>query len=619
MVPLHKFNLINYIKPKFFPEGKPLTNIIGFDTETRKSGEPFLLCTSLGTSISTENFLDDIFQSQYHYANFITWNLKFDGSSIMRLFSEDFMKQLHKDHTAKLESDGKIYKFKYVPSHKCYTIHRGKIKVTFWDIQPFYGKRTRLESAASEFLNDHKKPLDANLFTDEYIKNNLQTIQEYCIHDAVLTQRLAELWIKNFSETGMNVTALFSQAHVSFSYFCKEMKNRIVTAWDLWSRGHTKLIQFASESYQGGKFEVLKRGYFNGYEYDISSAYPNEIANLIETKGCDVIHSKKLIPEAVYGFARVQIDNRTNKAIPTGIMYNGVRVFPKGKFYATITKNELLYMREIGVTVHILDAYWITVHRKRYPYRKTIHKLYDLKTELADSNPTLSSNYKTIMNSFYGKMAQCNLTPDGTYSPGKGWNPIYAAVITANVRIELCRVQNMFPDSIIAVHTDSVISTDPLKIPGCKDTVEKKNPSKLGHFEFKASGSGIMIMCGIYALANRWGTRGFSLVKNPKETYYDALRRFLTEREKEKTINITTRRVESWVEATNKRHPKTDINRFQIYDKVLTIGADKKRDWRPNDNITCGKLIEKLYDSKSLYTSEFNPNIYDDKIPSYWK
>jgi hypothetical protein len=610
MVPLNKFDLINYSKPQFLNNEKPLTNIIGFDTETRKEdAQPFLYCTSLGEELSRDNFLVDLFQPQYHYANFVTWNLKFDGSSFMKIFPKEFMDTLHKEHKAELEFKDSIYKFKYVPSHKCYVIRKGKIKVTFWDIQPFYGKRTRLESAASNFLNEHKLEIDPNLFTQEYIDDNRERIRKYCIQDAVLTQKLAVKWINDFSKTGMIVPALYSQANVSFAYFCKETNNRIVTAWDIWSRGHKKCIQLAFESYQGGKFEMQKKGAFYGYEYDISSAYPFEIANLIDTKGCRIYYSKKIVKEAVYGFARVRIRNLTNKAIPTGIMHKGVRVYPKGVFYATVTKNEIEYLREIGVEVSIIEGAWITVSRRRYPYRKIINDLYHKKTIYKKTDPTLANNYKIIMNSFYGKMAQCNLTPEGDYAPGKGWNPIYAAVITANVRISLCRIQNMFPDSIIACHTDSVISTKPITIPG--------HDKGMGSFEFVEKGDGILIMCGIYALNDCWGTRGFTLKKKDDENYYQALKRMLMEHENKLSISVPTKRVESWVEATNKGHDPSIINYFQLYNKEMNINADKKRDWGKNSRTTCKQLTKNLYTSKPLTTN--HPDfILNNSQPDYW-
>lgn len=633
MVPLTRFKDIIYKEPKFFSFAKPLENIIGFDSEAYRSGHTFMFCTSLGDVIAPDLLFENLFSEKYFRANFVVWNLKYESGAILKLLPQPVIKHLQVHHKAKVVHKGIKYTIKYIP-HKCLSIRQRKFagsSVKFWDIAPFYG-RCKLDTAAKTYLSESKNDIDPNLFTVPYVEEHFNTIAEYCVQDCKLTQKLATLWVDKFTETGIEVTNLFSEASISFDYVSS--KTDIITPWEFWEHNN-KLVQFAVESYEGGKFEITSRGKFHGYEYDISSAYPYEIANLIDIRGAEVSYSKKYNTEAFYGFLRVRIHHKDPKVhLPCGL-YRKLRLYPIGTYYLTITKQEYDYiMMELprkSVTVEIIDAAWLSRRRLDTPYKSLFNELYDLKTEWKKKDRLRSNNYKIVMNGFYGKMAQCLFDKeDDVYRAGKGWNPIYASVITANTRIAVTRLQNLMKDNCYAVHTDSVICKNPIP--------QKFLGTGMGKFEFVEKGAGILVACGVYEINGINALKGFrektecthckatdvkSTSRTEKEkifhcnkcdkdfsVYLWGLKKLLVENPDQKKITINLLHVESWIQAMAQNHSPDNINLFDYVPKTLKLNCDTKRLW-PKD-IDSTSLLTKLQSSHPL-------SVHEENIPSYWK
>jgi len=599
MVRLQDFHKISYTKPRFFRYTKPLEKIIGFDSEAYKDGNTFMFCTSEGDIILPNQLLSIIFTPQYSGANFVVWNIKYESGAILKLLPLRVIKKLQKLHKIRFTFRKQKYEIKYIP-HKFLSIKQIKFNgksVRFWDMSPFYG-RTKLNTAAQEYLKESKDDIDPNLFTYDFVQSNFEKIARYCIQDAVLTQKLATLWIDKFQETGVDVTSLYSEASISFAYYSQSTS--IVTPAEFWDTNRT-LIRYAFEAYEGGKFEITARGYVpNAYEYDISSAYPYEIANLVDIRNSEISYSKTYQKDAVYGFIRVLISyNDPSIHLPCGI-FRKLRIYPMGKYYLTITKQEYEYiLYELpSVSLKIIDAAWIFVNRRSYPYRETTYDLYDLKTKWKKNDKLRSNNYKLVMNGFYGKMAQCLEDQSGTYKAGAGWNPIYASVITANTRIAITRMQNMLDHDCIAVHTDSVIT----KVPIPQHYVKPG----LGNFEFVEQGEALIIACGIYEINGECAVKGFI---NKKKKDKHAIRRMLEENPNKDKIQLTVLHVESWLQAMAQNHDIDSINLFSEAPKIMKLNCDTKRSWP--SNVNTNTLLTSLQYSTPL-------NEQQNNIPNYW-
>jgi len=120
-------------------------------------------------------------------------------------------------------------------------------------------------------------------------------------------------------------------------------------------------------------------------------------------------------------------------------------------------------------------------------------------------------------------------------------------------------MQNLYGD-VVGVHTDSVISRQPLPVNGA---------TELGAWAFETKGDGILLGSGVYQIGDKSRFRGFP-TKTP-------LRDALSTSGKE--VVIPVHRPHTWREVIFHGHPPEYINRFVDEDKSLNINFDTKRLW----------------------------------------
>lgn len=565
MITSNKFDLIKYKYPNLSCQGKLIESLIGLDTEAYTSGKPFMVCLSTGENIEPEKFLDYASRPE-HAGDYCAWNLKYDsGALIYHLPKDNKVELWEKTFT---EYNG--LHIEYIPHKSLFFYVKKNMKMRIWDILQYY--KMPLDKASQIYLNDKKKDVETKQFTISYVKKHFKEIREYCVYDALLTQRLGMYLINKLSEFGVRTTALYSSASLSFRYFSD--RTEICTSWRFWKH-YRDSLKYAIDSYQGGKFEVTSRGHFSTvYEYDIVSAYPHEISRLVDISLAKVVKSRSYQEDSQYAAIRCKIYNKEGKYIPCGILFKGVRIYPSGEFYSTITKEEYDYLVSLDVEVKIIDAYWLCVRKKKYPYSKVISELFTLKSRYKGRDSMLYDVSKKMMNSFYGKTCQMIEDWKGFYNAGTGWNPFHAASITARTRIQVCKIQNLLKSKCIGVHTDSVITLESLD-----DSILS---NEMGGFLLETSGDGIIIACGQYQIGEKGAFKGFEPAKG------DNWKKILEAMGKKSILPYPAVKVETWTDAVSKGHFDT-INKFTNETKKIDINADIKRMW-PNP-MTGAKLL----------------------------
>ncbi len=594
MITSEFWDLINYKKPDLENKGKEIPFLLGLDTEADENGKPFLLTISDGSVFTDFENIPYTLLKEYQNCHIAVYNLKYDSGAILYFLPHENLYELWEKTETLIEHEGEKIKIVYIP-HKMLCIETGKGKgrkfVKIWDICQYYSMS--LNKAAEIYLGKKKIDIETKKFTEDYRKENWEKIVEYCIQDSVLTSELGNFLIRKLSEFGVRTTALYSAASLSFRYYAD--CGKIITSWRLW-QNHKKLLQIALDSYQGGKFEITARGSFTGYEYDITSAYPYEIQNLADISFARVIYSKEIPEDAYYGFIRCRIYNPEGLYIPCGLMMDFVRVYPAGEFYCTITLQEYLYMvKDLGLRIDILEGAFLILKNITFPYRKTTLKLFDLKALYKKKKDKMLTNVsKLMLNSFYGKSVQMIEDYKGIYNAGQGWNPIYGSIITANCRIKICKIQNLMQKKCLAVHTDSVITLEPIP--------EEFTSGGIGNFEFVEKGKGCIIACGQYYIGEKEAYKGFDPLPG------DNWEKLLKENENKTKFPYPIIRVNSWVDRVSKGH-YTGINYFENAVKEINFNVDKKRYWR--ENIT-GAFLR--------YELEYGiPRIViHNKTPEYW-
>ena len=529
-------------------------DVIGLDTEAYRSGKCFMIATSLGDVFHPYEFPACFFTRKYRGKKFVCYNLKYDSGALLQLLSDKDLKLLQ---TTDVCTSG-LYTYTAI-GYKCLSIRKGKNTLHIYDMLNFYGMS--LNKASKEFLNKSKIDLDPELFTFDYVKNHWSTICKYCIHDAVLVKELADRVIAIFEEFEVFPQKLYSVAYVSYQFF------RNTCPWihvkRYWEQ-YKEVLDFAMKSYNGGKFEVIEKGCDYYYGYDIISAYPYEISKLVDIRTARIITSKKYRKGAVYGFLDCSIKLPVNVFSPVALKVRNINFYPVGEFRKVITKIEYEYLIANGCDITIHKAYWLVIESITYPYKYQIERLMKLKDRYKREVKKMEYHtVKIFLNSFYGKFIQL-IFKDGYYKAGSSWNPIYGSIITSNCRVRISEMQQKHP-SVIAVHTDSVISTKPLNLP---------STGSLGDFIQDKEGDGVILGSGIYQVGDHSKFRGFST----KTKLLNILP------SKGKVIDISKVRPYTWREVAHRNMSMGKINLFEEIPRKLKLNFDCKRIWLDDYN-----------------------------------
>ena len=554
MVTSRDWDRVKYRYPRISKKATPIPELIGIDSEAYKNGEPFMFCDSKRHCWSWEQM--------WRYWNFrappqidyAVYNLKYDSGAILYYLPLDIKEELRE----KGETRYRMWKLSYIP-HKYLGLSRKGCKIRFWDISQYY--KSSLDKAAQTYLGRKKIELETKTFTKAYVREHWKDIRRYCIRDSILTGDLGNFLLCKLGEFGIRATALYSSASLSFRYFCD--RGKVVTSWRFWQL-YQDVLKFSCDAYQGGKFEVTARGTFEGTEYDLVSAYPWEIYNLVDISLARPLRSKVYQSEAEYGWLRCEIQNPDGRPMPFGVLQRGVRTFPAGRFFLAITKEEYDYAMAHGLEPRIIDAVWLFVRRKRYPYRKVIDELFALKAEYKGKDTMLYNVSKVMMNSFYGKTCQMIEDWKGTINAGIGWNPMYASYITARTRIRVTEMQRRFGERCLGVHTDSIIITDTLPA--------EEVTGEFGGWDHVVEGKGCIIGCGMYHIGGAYAYKGFV----PKRT--DSWPKLLRACGRKAFFEYPQQRAISWMHALAMGRPEK-INYFEQYPKRVDLNADSKRAW----------------------------------------
>lgn len=547
--------------------------VFGLDTEAYTSGQCFMIATSEGDVFRPEDFPGCFFNRLYRGCNFVAYNLAYDEGALLQSLPKDILQGLREGD--RMDFDG--YTYHSIPK-KCLTISRHKHSIHIWDMYNFY--HGSLKDNAKKYLNDDKLESPVETYSPEYVRDHWAEIAKYCIKDGQLVKGLADLLIRKFEKFGVYPRKLYSTAYVSYQYF--RQKTNYVTVKRFWDE-YQKVLYMAMLSYNGGKFEVTEKGTGYFYEYDIISAYPYEIGNLVDITGSRVIYDHKYHSGAVYGFIKVKMKLPVELYSPLVIKHHGVNIYPAGYIEKVITKNEYDYLIKQGVDLTITDAVWLMCDRKTYPYRREINKLVKMKQEFKKSGEDLDYHtIKIFLNSLYGKFVQL-IKKKGKYHASSCWNPIYGTVITANVRLRVTQLQQQY-NSIIAVHTDSVISKKPLPI---------EKAGHLGDLIYECEGTGLIIGSGIYQIGDKVKFRGFTL-KADLFKHVDQHKRY---------ISFTQRHAYSWKEVIYRNWENIMINRFEDLTKRVDINFDRKRIWM-NDYKYFNDILKRNVISLPLFRSQ---------------
>jgi hypothetical protein len=606
-----RFDELELRKSKKFTNKIKYKNIIGFDTET-VNGKAILLCSSDGRGIwvnNIEDILKYLTQRKFFSTLNFFWNIDYDFFAIVKYLPSELLDFLY-EYKAIIYKD---YFIKWIPRKFFSITKNGRDTVKFFDLWQFY--RMSLNEAAQKYLKDKKDDIDVERVED-YLKSSVGKAKlfSYCFRDTVLTAKLGSILQEKLNVLGIDFSKPYSSGYISMKYFFAGKKT------PFFKKEEYQLYAFLS--YYGGRFEVLKRGYFpKVYQYDINSAYPYYIKNLIDLRYGEWKKSTDLdLDNAYYGFARINITEYINEIIsPIPWRNKNLLIFPNfeepTEHYLSFPEIRLL--EKIGGEFDVIDSYAFYPTELVYPFRK-IEELYNKRKEVKKNGDRIFDLVlKIIMNSLYGKFAEkhervitklkefrdaqkVEIGDKYFYAklikrPGLLFCPVYAAYITAQTRTQLLETCLDNIDSIVMFATDSVLTTKPF-------IEENEN---LGGWKLETKGEAIVLMSGVYTVRNEYEKksrfRGF-----PMKNDFDFFEILEKNKDKDK-IEIDFEKVVKLGEviAFHNIYNTDDLNIFTTEVKQLSCLSDEKRDWL-GQPLTFAELLEKQYDSvpKTIRTED---------------
>ncbi len=561
-------------------------NVIGLDTETI-GGYCRLLCDSEGRHLYIEDLkkqgIKDIlnFLTNKKYRNSINffYNVRYDFQSLIKYLNPKQLFDLYHNGVVGIDYNGYEMEVSYIPK-KSFQIRYRKRNYMFFDISQFFNYGT-LDEVSYKYLHLKKtgKDLDIELVgsSESYWGKHYNEILEYCINDAKLTKLLGEWYLKIMQKLPLNIRSRywFSSAYLAEYWlrnncFIPTLKNI-----------PEEVIYYAYQSYHGGRFEVLSRGSLGYcYHYDINSAYPYHISQLLDISNGKWV-KKDYVPDGVdYGFIKgIYIGNEDNIIEPVMVYdKHALGVFPHftGETIITLDEYNLIKKFDLG-EFKIIDGWFFYSNTPLNPFYK-IKKLYEYRNILKKEKNDLELGIKVIINSVYGKFFEKRKSGmTGEWFTGKLFNPIYASIITSRTRCQIFELAYDNVNKVVSFATDSIITTKKIKV---------KESDELGGWKMDREGECVVIGSGVYKIGDKERTRALSGISAKKVLEYGAIKGVKSTRVKIKTKHVVTL---GEVINHNQLYEYSDLNLFKKVIRKLDCNFDKKRNWY--DEFKCFKEV----------------------------
>jgi len=424
--------------------------VVGIDTESLVTGYAFVVCDSDGRHVwirSFEDVLDFFNHDDYAHCLLVAYNLNFDASVMLKWAGKAVCTELIDKNHVSLPN----CVIQYIPS-KYLQFRFGNNYIRIFDVAQFF--QGSLNYNAQTYLGSSKIDVGSKeFFSEDYGR---QDILNYCTYDAFLTKGLGEYVVNAFDKVGVRVTSLASPASVVESYMLDQLLllNHVRCV-------PRKALEFAIRSFSGAWFENFKAGYFPvTYRYDLVSAYPSVIRDLVDLRLGYWVEGTKPPKNALYGYVRAEVMVPQTYISPV-VFRNALDepLRPHGSWTTYMTMQELLWAREHGVRVKVYDGVWFIPEGEKYLFRSVIDKFFEIKRD-HKSGSMESWSAKIALTGVYGKFLQHR-----NQVGGRLYNPIYATEITSRVRLQMADAALSKPDAMIGIMSDCVVSQEPLDLP----------------------------------------------------------------------------------------------------------------------------------------------------------
>ena len=578
--------------------------IYALDTETI-DGYAFLIADNKGKWGNIGNF-DDVlnFMLNENYRNSINffYNVKYDTNAVIKYLDDDHKKSLalHDEcvYTWNRKNDTIDVKITIIPD-KLLKFQIDKNSYKFFDLAQFYDKQALKNIAYKVGMEKDEIEDIANIDLKRYVSDYeyKKLINHRCVSDCDITQKLA-LKMYNTMNKFINVRNFYSCASLS--------RQLVLTRLQDFKMPSNSLLDFSMKSFNAGRFEVLQKGGFdNIIERDINSAYPYEIANLLDCNGM-IVNDITYDENATHGFylCDINIPHEINFSPFKFETKSGMMTYPTGSFKDVyMCKTDYETLLEFGFIKKLHKSVQIFNDEPTKPF-KYVEELYYYRKEIQKSDRELADTIKRTLNSIYGTFLNINhakgyINDEDTkeniqdfivvngkvfftkneFQAGSMFHPVWGSEITAGTRNKIFKDFYDDNDKIIAIATDGVKLTE--------DISKLKESNKLGGYDKSKLESGVIIGSGVYQVGDKTKFRGFDSKLNLINLLNDNLNKKTINTQMKRVLGLKTCfRTKSMTMYDNEKGEEFDcdisfdnINQFITLTKSLNINFDKKRKW----------------------------------------
>jgi len=569
-----------------------LRDVHAVDTETWK-GDIFLIADSDGDYIDTfkqgitiDSVISFLTKPKFETSWNFCYNLTYDASVILKLLDKSILSTYKQKRAFRFKY--KKFNFYFIPK-KTLRISKGHHSWVFYDIAQFYDFKP-LQKAYKE--NIGKLPDNYEImktkrkeFSPNYFRDNRKDVRNYCIDDCKLTKELSNHWINLFGKA----FEFYPARWISSGYLAEKVLINHGVEIPFFRDLPYDLQEFAFNSYFGGRFEMIKRGFIGkAWLYDINSAYPYALSKIPDIlKGSWRESLRSISKKAILGFFKIEVKYDECEYLPSFAFRritrnNDLVCFPSGHFVTYATLEELKNVD--SKNYKILDSWQYFDDNPVYPFKEFVEKFYNKRKELKEQGNPLQLPIKIILNAIYGKMGQKQNRRIGNL-----FNPVIFAFITGYARAQLINFvkDNELEKDVVAFATDSVCVTRKIDV----------DSKELGGFSLDKEANDVYyLQNGFYRFNESWKLRGLGKLGNKEIEQIDTIERdgrlyykYLVLRTKKLASAIISNQID-------------EIGRLKEETREVNLNGDDKRFW-------LGRL-ENINDLKSNKSMSLNPEYF---------
>lgn len=467
----------------------------------------------VGKRLSSQMMFDYIIAvgKRFPHAIHVGYGFRYDANMMIQDFTEKDIVRLYKEGTIKYHTpDGAVWRLRWIPG-KTLTVTRrhgkardAKTTVTINDYSSFFAQK--FLDAAEKILGDemtaeereaveHGKAERGNNLWDD-----LPEVLYYWRAEIFLMEKVFSKFRDVMCRAGFALRDWYGPgALANYIIQVNGMRPKMAGAQTTSKAMPDEVHQASKHAFFGGRFELFQAGRSVGpiYAVDIGSAYPHALRMVpdLSPEAGSWIHISSPTRIERFGFYRIRYRSPRPSIAETRPMplpwrdKRGLITFPASVLGWYASPEARMLLGTAGA--EILEGwYWQSHGAPEFPW-KFLEDMYATRKRLGKKN-LMSMPFKLGPNSIYGKLAQTvgynkekNLPPRSHALPIAAW-------VTSMCRAMLFSAMRRNPDKIIAVETDSIITT------AHPDTLGIKIGDELGEWEVTEYDEIVYVQSGMY-------------------------------------------------------------------------------------------------------------------------